>query len=235
MLKTVNLPGNIEVTFTDEPDSAAKLAASGSCFITLAGIDVKADSYVTCEQDFDELTDEYLKRIYARHIGTPYILFSLCGYELKECDKADYSFVTKLFEDNREALTGFEDSLWTDDIEAAEQFEKTVREYYALCDFGIWILKKDGEGIGIFGMSAEDEGPELYYILKEEYRHKGIAAAVCEKILEYAAEELGLEKIYITCMEKNKPSRRLAEGLGFNIYSSEGEGTITKLKFIKEL
>lgn len=235
MEKMIDILSGMQLIFTDEPEKAKKLADSGLCFITIAGICDGAAAYVEKAEDFDELNDSFLERVCCRHYHKPYILFHENEKKLRECDKTDYEYVTELLKKNREAVIGFEDSLWTDDITAAEQFEKTIRDYYILTDFGLWILEIDGHRAGIFGLSAEADGIELYYILADEYRGQNLAFDICSFICEYAREELAVDKLWIRCSEQNKPSRHLAERLGFKLYSSEADGGIAELKFINEL
>ncbi|MBQ2083248.1 MAG: GNAT family N-acetyltransferase, partial [Lachnospiraceae bacterium] len=110
-----------------------------------------------------------------------------------------------------------------------------LRDHYRLFDFGMWVLEKEEERFGIFGLAAKEYGIELYYLLDRKYRGQQIAKRTCEMIEEFASAELCAGELYIRCDENNKPSRRLAEGLGFKLLSSEREGSIRKLKFVKKL
>lgn len=223
------------VFFTDDPEAAKRLAVSGSCFISLPEVTDIADGYVTAPGDFEDLSDDSLERMYQRHLKRPALICVAEGLTLRECVRADYFFIRDLFADNRSALEEFDPFEWPGTYEGSIRFEAASRDYYRIFDFGMWILENKEERLGVFGLAAKEHGIELYYLLNRKYRGQGIAKKICKKIEEYAREELCAKELYIRCDENNKPSRHLAEGLGFKLLSSECEGSIRKLKFVKKL
>ena len=223
------------VYYTDDPEAAKRLAVSGSCFISLSEVTDIADGYVRAREDFEDLSDAYLERLCMRHLKKPAVICRFEGFAIRECCREDYSFVRDLFMDNIDALEEFDLSDWPDTYEGSIKFETALRDYYRLFDFGMWVLEKEEERLGIFGLAAKEYGIELYYLLDRKYRGQQIAKRTCEMIEEFAAAELCAGEIYIRCDENNKPSRYLAEGLGFKLLSSEREGSIRKLKFVKKL
>lgn len=220
------------VFFAGDPETAGALAAAGSCFFTLPGVSDKADGYVTCAEDFEELKDTYLERVICRHLNKPAVISRFEGLVLRECEREDFLFLRELLKKNTEAV---ERSGILKIYEDGTAFEKALREKYAFFDFGPWILEKEGERVGLFGLSAGEEGIELYYIAEETYRRLGISKKTCREIIKYAKDELCAERLFIRCKDNNMPSRRLAEGLGFMLYSSERKGAVTELKFVKQL
>ena len=56
---------------------------------------------------------------------------------------------------------------------------------------------------------------ELGYMIAPEYQGKGYATEVCRAILTYAKEALEAESVNCLVDEKNVPSVRLVEKLGF--------------------
>ncbi|MCR4927043.1 MAG: GNAT family N-acetyltransferase [Lachnospiraceae bacterium] len=223
------------VFFTDDPEAAKRLAVSGSCFISLPEVTASADGYVRACEDFEDLSDAYLERLCMRHLKKPAVICRFDGFTLRECCRDDYFFVRHLFADNESALEEFDPSDWPDTYEGSTKFESALRDHYRLFDFGMWILENGKEKLGIFGLAAKEYGIELYYLLDRKYRGQQIAKRTCEMTEEFAAAELCAGEIYIRCDENNKPSRHLAEGLGFKLLSSEREGSIRKLKFVKKL
>ncbi len=223
------------VYYTDDPEAAKRLAVSGSCFISLPEVTDIADGYVSAREDFEDLSDAYLERLCMRHLKKPAVICRFEGFAIRECSREDYSFVRDLFMDNIDALEEFDPSDWPDTYEGSTKFESALRDHYRLFDFGMWVLEKEEERLGVFGLAAKEYGIELYYLLDRKFRGQQIAKRTCEMIEEFASAELCAGELYIRCDENNKPSRHLAEGLGFKLLSSECEGSIRKLKFVKKL
>ena len=83
------------------------------------------------------------------------------------------------------------------------------------------IEKETGKMIGQFGLVWEDiEGEnvlELVYILKKAHFGKGFAVEGSKACLDYAFNEMGVDKIYAPIRPENQSSRKVAEKLGFNV------------------
>ena len=61
-------------------------------------------------------------------------------------------------------------------------------------------------------------------VISADIANMGIAYEVCSAIMEYAKEELGIDKLY-SCIDKNnKPSISLIHKLGFKVYAQDIDG-----------
>ncbi|MCK4708643.1 MAG: GNAT family N-acetyltransferase [Gammaproteobacteria bacterium] len=86
-------------------------------------------------------------------------------------------------------------------------------------------IQKDGKLVGVIGFNKILKSllkVEIGYWLSEEHQGKGIMFRACQSMIEYAFEQLGLEKIEIRAASENKASRSVCERLGLTL-----EGTIT--------
>ncbi len=112
-------------------------------------------------------------------------------------------FITPLYDREKEA-------------EYQRQYRKQV---YETSDLGMWVVldKWSKVLIGRCGFAYrpdEDSGIELGYIIRKDRQNQGLAKEVCGALLEYACS-LGYRDFYCRINPQNKPSRRVAEALGF--------------------
>ena len=110
-------------------------------------------------------------------------------------------------------------------------FNETQVQEWIDCQFGryeqtgvgvfVAIEKETSKIVGQFGLVWEDiEGEkvlELVYMLKKDYVGKGFAVEGSKACLDYAFNEMGVDKIYAPIRPENQSSRKVAEKLGFNV------------------
>ena len=113
-------------------------------------------------------------------------------------------------------------------IEWIEYWQKS----YEKNGFGLWavVLKKTGECIGDCGVSLQkvDEGTvhEVGYHIKPQHCKHGYASEAAKACMQYAFQDLKLEKVYSCMHHKNLPSRRVAERNGMQFlreFTEDGE------------
>ena len=95
-------------------------------------------------------------------------------------------------------------------------------ETYAVC------LKEDGKAIGSIVLHrndlAEDEDEyELGYWIGKTFWGQGLIPEAARKVLRYAFEELGMNRIWCGYYDGNLKSRRVQDKLGF-VYHHTTEG-----------
>lgn len=98
------------------------------------------------------------------------------------------------------------------------------------------ILPKDtDEIIGWCGLDHLDQtkaDPDLFYLLKSDYRGKGIATEAARALLDYAFTRLGLTSIHGGAAAENLASKRVMEKIGMKYQGLDENGgyafTITK-------
>ncbi|QSX04639.1 GNAT family N-acetyltransferase [Sedimentibacter sp. zth1] len=91
----------------------------------------------------------------------------------------------------------------------------------------IFYRKKLAGAIGYHKIDWIRKSTSIGYWLAEKYVGKGIMTKVCRKFVDYALEDLDLNRIEIRCAEKNLKSRAIPERLGFT-----NEGTIRDAEFL---
>ncbi len=92
-----------------------------------------------------------------------------------------------------------------------------VLNFFAISD-EFWALEEKSEHkiIGFVSLNYVDEASRnLGYCLHTHWHGKGYASEAARRIIRYAREELGLEKLVTGTAEENLPSVRLLERLGF--------------------
>lgn len=92
-----------------------------------------------------------------------------------------------------------------------------VLNFFAISD-EFWALEEKSEHkiIGFVSLNYVDEASRnLGYCLHTHWHGKGYASEAARRIIRYAREEPGLEKLVTGTAEENLPSVRLLERLGF--------------------
>src|SRR6056297_430951 len=106
----------------------------------------------------------------------------------------------------------------TKDISDSKDFIHDSRKQFAANNgfqVGIWYKEELVGVIALHEIDWEDRQTEIGYWLGEDYQGKGIITKSCEAIIDYVFEVLELNRVEITCAEKNSKSQAVPERLGF--------------------
>lgn len=111
------------------------------------------------------------------------------------------------------------------DREESEFYLQTrLLDHYEKYDYGLWALieKKSDTLIGIAGLihqeiDAEDY-VELGYRLHPSYWRRGLATEACRAIMSYASKHYDLKELISIIEDRNTPSKKLSEKLGFSLW-----------------
>ena len=93
------------------------------------------------------------------------------------------------------------------------------------------IYEPDCKMIGTCGFTAfncTSDSAEVGYVLNPEYWGKGIATEALTRVLQFAFEELKLNRVEARFMEDNERSRRVMEHVGMTF-----EGVLREAMLIK--
>lgn len=90
--------------------------------------------------------------------------------------------------------------------------------------FTIWYKGAFAGLIGFKDSDYDNEKTEIGYWLSEVFQHKGIVTLACRKLIEYAFDELQMNRIQIKAAEANTKSRSIPERLGFCLEGIERSG-----------
>ena len=108
------------------------------------------------------------------------------------------------------------------DAQAQEWLNRQL-ERYEKRGVGYWaaIEKESGKMVGQIGLTwSEIDSVKVLepgYILKKAYWHKGFALEGAKACVDYAFNEMGIRKIYISIRPENIASLKVAEKLGAKI------------------
>lgn len=109
--------------------------------------------------------------------------------------------------------------------EEVHQWLHTQLSNYKTYGFGLWavIEKQTGTFIGQCGITMQKCHntlvPEIGYLFKKKYWHKGYATEAAIACKKYAFEQLGFSKVYSIIRDNNLPSQAVAKRNGM---TSEG-------------
>ncbi|MDJ1503329.1 GNAT family protein [Xanthocytophaga agilis] len=79
----------------------------------------------------------------------------------------------------------------------------------------IWCENRIVGCIGLNNIQTFHQKAEIGYWLARNYQEKGIITRACRQMINYAFDELKLNRVEILVAEKNRRSRSVAERLGF--------------------
>jgi len=80
--------------------------------------------------------------------------------------------------------------------------------------------------IGLKDIDTYNKKAEIGYWLSEAFQHKGIITRSCRAIIDFAFDELGLNRIQIKVASENSKSLHVAERLNFTREGIEREGEL---------
>lgn len=131
---------------------------------------------------------------------------------LKELHQDDFDDVCKLLQDP-EVMYAYEGAFSKEEVQ--EWLDKQFKRYEQ-DGFGLWgiIEKSKGELIGQCGITYQEYNerqiPEIGYLLRKEFWHKGYATEAAIACKEYAFNILGFEEIYSIIRDINISSQQVA-------------------------
>ncbi len=101
-------------------------------------------------------------------------------------------------------------------------------------NFDLAVILRDGKkprligGVGLKFADWERRTGDLGYALHPDYWNQGYAAEAAQALMEAGFRELGLQRIYATCDQRNKASARVMERLGMR-----REGALRQSRYIQ--
>jgi [ribosomal protein S5]-alanine N-acetyltransferase len=118
------------------------------------------------------------------------------------------------------------DALWW--VNHCEEKQKEIpRKSY---EFGI-VIKPEKEivgGVGLSDVRLDEKSAHIGYWLAEKYWRKGYVSEAAKRIIDFAFEDLGLEKIIIPVFAENIGSNALAQKVGGKLVEVKKNGATAK-------
>lgn len=160
---------------------------------------------------------DYLERVYRRFFGIPWEILRTDRCLVREITVQDVDELYEIYRDK--SITRYTENLYENPEEEKEYVRQYIENMYGFYGFGMWIVQRinDGKIIGRAGLDirAGYEDTELGYVIRKDEQGKGYAREVCSAILDYAAEELEVDKVLAFIHPENRDSIHLCENLGF--------------------
>lgn len=177
-----------------------------------------------------------LELAYGRKFGIPCVIAANETFTLREMTQSDMTELKKIYDDGE---TEFIPGPGAEELET-DGVQSYIRYMYGYYGYGLWVMEDNETGclIGRAGIEhREIEGKtycELAYLVRKEYRRKGYGFRAAEMVLEFA-RGYGMEELVAYINEKNIPSVKLSEKLGFARWKEITDGTEKYLVYRKEL
>ena len=214
---------------TDRAELAAALAEKGLPVLGILnenGRDASFGKTRFLAEQGQDLTEDYLERVYRRYAGLPWEILETERCILRETVEEDVEAFYRIYEEP--SITRCMEPLFPDPEEERNYIRRYRENMYEFYGFGIWtaLLKETGEIIGRAGldMRAGFETPELGFVIGVPWQGRGLAGELCAAILRYGKEELGITRVQAMAEPENAVSLWLLEKLGFQKSGEYHEG-----------
>ncbi len=173
--------------------------------------------------DPEELTPEYLERVYRRQRELPWDILETERCLLRETCEADLDAFYEIYAEP--SITAFMEPLFEDRAKE-EAYVASYREtIYGFYGFGIWTVveKNTGTIIGRAGISMREgfDEPEIGFAIGVPWQRQGYAFEVCKACLDYAFNELDFSEVVALVQPGNTPSENLCVKLGMKLSVDE--------------
>lgn len=153
---------------------------------------------------------------------------------LKELQPGDEKDLFQIIDSQRNQL-----AKWLPFVELSTSvdFTKTFVDTYAASE-GIpttWTINFQQKCVGLVGLKDFDfdnHKTEIGYWLSSDYQHKNIMFRSCMRVIQYAFEDMKMNRIQLKAGMYNTRSRTLANRLGFKFEGIERDGELHSRGFI---
>ena len=171
----------------------------------------------------EELDGDFFDKIYRRYAGIPWDILETDRCLVRETTVDDVAAFVRIYQDP--AVTRYTEPFCREPQAEREYVKEYIEKVYDFYGYGVWTVlwKESGEVIGRVGFE-QAEPPALGYMIAPQWQGKGIAYEVCRAVLQFAREELGMEKIQVRIHRENAASIRVAEKLGVVREEKPAEG-----------
>jgi RimJ/RimL family protein N-acetyltransferase len=205
---------------TDFEDAADYLLKCGCGVLIYLHAGNRDASFAGARYAFEnpqELSPEYLERIYRRYAGIPWDILDTARCLIRETKESDIDAFYEIYKEP--SITRYMENLYEDRDEEREYIRTYIEKVYGFYEFGVWtvIERKSGNIIGRAGLSYREgfEEPELGFVIGVPWQRQGYAYEVCSAILGYAKEQLEFDRVQVLVEPGNTASVSLCEKLGF--------------------
>ena len=178
-------------------------------------------------ENHKDLDLEYANIVYNRHHGNPVVIFETQRLIVREMRISDLPSFYEMYED--EQIKKYNPLLSNNVKEEEDKLKAYINTVYPLYGYGIWTLVEKNSN-QIIGRAGVENGDELQYMIKAEYRRCGYAKEAINAILEYMYLEMKMEDFTVKIHNNNLPSIKLINNYNIKATATENDVVIYKLK-----
>lgn len=189
-------------------------------------------------EGFDEVDYQFLDRMEKRAHNKPWTICYTDRCVLTEITLKDLDALFEMY--SAPHMTDYMEPLF--EREEEELYTKNyIDKIYRIYGFGMWIVRdiENDKLIGRAGFgfrTLEDSGEEVIdfgYAIAPKYQRKGLAFEVCERLVEFARDNLELDSLNCFIRPGNYASEGLIKKLGFSYLEQVYEKGIEFSRYIK--
>ena len=118
---------------------------------------------------------------------------------------------------------------FTNNVADTEQFVNSIQDVPIEDREYVFVIRFDNHFAGIIGFKSTDRDnkkTEIGYWLSKHYQKKGIITLSLKRLIQFAWEEMGMNRIQIRCATGNIPSKRIPQRMGFRLEGIERDGEL---------
>lgn len=180
---------------------------------------LKRADYILMEPQW--VDRDSLVKIWQRQRHLPWTILETARCEVREFVPEDLEAIRALYD---EEAVRFLEAPSEDTAKEKKILEAYIDRVYRLCGYGHWAVlsRQTGELVGRIGFSFPNSsapGPapdaSFGYMVRKDWRGKGIAREVCAALIEYGFSQLGFERIGADTALSNTASDKILRSFGF--------------------
>jgi ribosomal-protein-serine acetyltransferase len=138
-----------------------------------------------------------------------------------------FALVDRLRMELREWLPWVDATRTLHDVRRYAQFAESQFKHHATFDYGIRVGGALCGAIGLHNIDWASRSAHIGYWLAPEQRGRGVMTRAGAALTTHAVRSLEIHRIEIRCVIENRPSRAVAERLGYRL-----EGTLAQAYFL---
>ncbi len=150
--------------------------------------------------------------------------------KLKQLELSDAPDIFRIIDSQREYLRQWLPFVdYTKEVTDTRLFIISTLETSEKSHDYTFVIHLEGKFVGLIGFKDTDktnQKTEIGYWLSEEYQKRGIVTQSVRRLVEFAFEELGMNRIQIKCATGNIPSKKIPQRLGFSLEGIERDGEL---------
>jgi ribosomal-protein-serine acetyltransferase len=135
--------------------------------------------------------------------------------ELRLLEERHAEQVFALIVENRERHAELDKNLSLDDVRKKIRHDLDLFAENKGLNVGVWYQGTLAGTVRYHEIDCPNRSTELGYWVGAEFEGLGLITKTCRVLIDYAFEELGLNRVVISCAVENLKSRAIPERLGF--------------------